>query len=521
MNLAQTDLGMKDAQSRNKLAIRGLAYFVAGLAFLNTLYFVLRATCPVMRDDDWYFLDVFLRKAIDGTLGFADFFVKRLGPDHAQPLFKLVLLGEWRYFGLDLTLGAILGVFAAAGCALVYLRLIMPKQGERTDSACYLAWAAICALLFSLNGGTASQWTWPLNALLNITNLVILLFLLATWHAHKTRHYMLLSVATLFLGFSSDDQALVTVIATVLTLLLMQWVDREQRNQPFWKIPLVIVVCMVVVRIAYRFFPVVGGGLQSQTFAHELGLLIERFGDQGWWMWAVYPLTVPVSDGSPFRFLGPTAWLATVVVIGLVLIVAHVWFWRKAFRCQYNRTIFVAVATMLVIYGWAAGIVLFRVGYFGNWDVHAPRYIVLYTGHLIALLLMWIATRESAPQPSSTQFRSVGRFLPVVGCLILLLLQIPLSVNAWRARPSLHLYYAKMAMQIDALAADPRQHIDCLPQLTFCSWPEHKRAELTRMLSQNELNVFSPRMQKMHSYLPKLRPAPVASSNATSDKSGP
>ena len=521
MNAAQPDDGSKTARFSTGLIARGVACFVAALAFLNTLYFVLLATNPVMRDDSWYILDVFLRKAINGTLGFADFFVKRMGPDHAQPLFNLVLLGEWRFFGLDLTLGAVLGVFAAAGCAFVYLRLIAPRHGKHAGPAGYLAWAAICAVLFSLNGGTASQWTWPLNALLNITNLIILLFLLAIWHAHKTRHYALLVVATLFLGFSSDDQALVTAIAAALALLLMQWVDRRQRDKSFWKIPLVIMVCMVAVRIAYRFFPVVGGGFQSQTFARALELLFDRFSDKGWWMWVVYPLTVPVSQGNPFRFLGATGWLATTIVLGLLLVAAHIWFWIKAFRCMYNRTIFVAVATMLVAYGWVAGIVLFRVGNLGNEDVHVPRYIVLYTTHLAALLLMWAATRENARQPPRTRFQLTGELLPVAGCLILVLIQVPLSVNAWRAKPSLHYYYAKMATQIGTLAADPAQQMNCAPEVPVCTWPENKREELTHLLSENELNVFSPQVQKMHPYLPKLRPALPTVSNAVGKQPGP
>ena len=45
---------------------RALAWLVAALFLLNALYFVLRASSPVIRDDSWYFLDVFLRKAING-----------------------------------------------------------------------------------------------------------------------------------------------------------------------------------------------------------------------------------------------------------------------------------------------------------------------------------------------------------------------------------------------------------------------------------------------------------------------
>lgn len=510
MNVVHTNAGHIAARLRTRIG-RVLAYSVAALAFLNALYFVLRGTNPVMRDDDWYFLDVFLRKAIDGTLGFADFFVKRMGPDHAQPLFKVVLFAEWRYFDLDLTLGAILGVLAAMGCALVYLRLLSPRRGHDADFASYLSWAAICALLFSLNGGSASQWTWPLNALVNITNLIILLFLWATWRAHCRRRYVLLIVATLFLGFSSDDTGMITAIAAVLSLLLMGWADSDQRVAAFWKTPLIIVLCMAAVRIIYTLFPVVGGGIPHQTFSTELGLLIQRFGDQGWWMWAICPLTVPVSDINALHSLGLTSWLATII-IGLLLLAAHVWFWSKAFRCRYNRTIFVAVATMLVMYGYIAGIVLFRVGWFGNEDMEAPRYIVMFNAHLIALLLMWAATRKSASQSSRGGTLAIVRLLPAIGCMCLLFLQIPLSIHAWRTLPYLHIAYTNMAAQIDTLASHPERQMKCVPELPVCNFPNGKRTELTRMLSENKLNVFSPWVQGLHSYLPKLAPISPGSS---------
>jgi len=160
--------------------IRALAWLVAVLFLLNTLYFVLRATSPVIRDDAWYFLDVFLRKAINGNLSPGDFFVRRAGEDHAQPLLKLLMLFEWRYFSLDFTVGAVVGVLAAAACALVFYRVIVAEgHNDHGDAYRYLAWSAICAVLFSLNAD-AAVWTWPLVALGNVTNLIILLFFLVT-----------------------------------------------------------------------------------------------------------------------------------------------------------------------------------------------------------------------------------------------------------------------------------------------------------------------------------------------------
>ena len=205
---------------------RALAWLVVALLLLNALYFVLRASSPVIRDDSWYFLDVFLRKAINGDLGLGDFFVRRMGADHSQPLFKLVLLFEWRYLDLDLAFGAVVGVCAAAACALIFHMVIAAERcNDHSDVFRYLAWAAICAVLFTLNAD-AAIWTWPLVALENVTNLIILLFVLTVWHAHRTRRYTALVLVTLLLGITSVDSALIAAIAVVAAMSLMQLRDR-------------------------------------------------------------------------------------------------------------------------------------------------------------------------------------------------------------------------------------------------------------------------------------------------------
>jgi len=63
-----------------------------------------------------------------------------------------------------------------------------------------------------------------------------------------------------------------------------------------------------------------------------------------------------------------------------------------------------------------------------------------------------------------------------------------------------------MAHQIDDLAKDPSRAYNCVPELPVCRWPLEKRAELSRLLSQNRLNVFSPDVQRRHGYLPRLIP---------------
>jgi hypothetical protein len=166
------------------------AWAIAFAALINVLSFVLLTANPVIRSDEWFALDVLVRKAITGNLGVADFFLRRNVTDHAQPLQKLAVLLEWRYFDLDFVVESILGVVAAAACAMILYRIVMvARPSERADANRYLAWATMVALLFSLNA--CGIWTWPLVAFGYVTVVPILLFMAVAWHAWHSRRYLL------------------------------------------------------------------------------------------------------------------------------------------------------------------------------------------------------------------------------------------------------------------------------------------------------------------------------------------
>jgi len=489
---------------------RVLAWFVAALAMLNALCFVLRVSSPVIQRDAWYFFDVFLRKAIDGSLGLGDFFVKRAGVDHAQPLFKLEMLFEWRYFGLDFMVGAVVGVIAAAASVAILYRIVVAEpRRDGSDIPRCLGWAAMCAVLFSLNGN-AGTWTWPLVALENITTLIILVFIVVVWHALKSQRYLMLAMVTLLLGISSDDSALIAVAAVVFAVLMWQICDSAQRRLSTWKVLAVIGVCMVCVRIGYAYAPIVGL-TRATSISFDMGLLLARFQGDGWWRLAVLPLVLPVSYQSPFPSTHPDTWMIWQAIMGALLLVAHLLFWRKAFRIKYNLSIFVAVCLMLLFYGWVAGILVGRVANLGTDFVNQPRYILLYAGHLIALLLMWAESTQWAFQ--RPKWRHVTDiWVPAGGCLILLAVQIPLSIDAWHIRKAQWAYDANMANQIDQLVTDPAHVAYCLPeQRRICNLPLEERQKLIQMLSANRLNIFSPQVQQRHPYLPTLSPVPTGS----------
>jgi hypothetical protein len=492
--------------------VRIAAWLIAVATFLNALGFVLRCSNPVIRSDAWYFLDAFLSKAMDGSLGIADFFVKRADFDHAQPLFKLEMLLEWRYFGLDFTVGAVIGVIAAAVSAAIFYRLTV--AGGRDRAVRYLAWAAMCAVLFSLNAGGAI-WTWPLVALENVTNLIILMFMLAVWHAHRSQRYLILTVVSLLLGISSDDSALIAVTVTVLVLLLAQFSDPEQRRSSTWKLLTVLAACMLLVRLGYRYAPVTGVPVATP---YHLDLLIERFRAGGWWQWLALPLILPVSYSSISAQISTTAWIGIQAVVAMFLLVAHVWFWWRALRGKYTQSIFVAVCLMALSYAWVAGIIFGRVSVYGNDYLYQQRYVLLYSGHLLALLLMWASSHDALPEAAHSRCTAVN-WIPIAGCLSLLLIQISASRHSWQQRPYLWAYYSAMAQQIDNLAKDPADTTGCLPELSVCGWPLDGRRHLTQILNDNRLNVFSLRVQHRHRYLPHLSPLPLRPATLQSTQS--
>jgi hypothetical protein len=496
----------KKLSSATRLAIHALAWLIAIAVLCNALYFVLRVTSPVMQSDAWYFLDVFLRKAIDGHLNIADFFVKRPRADHAQPLFKLVLLLEWRYFDLDFMIEALVGTIAAACCALIFYRMIFTRpQLRRGWITRSLAWATMCALLFSMNA-EASVWTWSLVTLEYLNLLCVLLFLIAVWHAIQQQSYLLLATATLLVGVCCDDLGLIAILAVSATLAFAHFRDTALWHLPLWKILVVVCACTITVRIGYAYAPIVGNARPESVLSH-IDMLPIRFLDGGWWKWIIWPLVFPVLHES--TMLSPAQagmWAIAGPCLALLLVLAHIWFWRQALRSRFSLPVFVAICLMLFSYGQVAGIVLGRVAVDGNDYLQQSRYMVRYAELLIALLMMWASSSES-PSPRSGWRRWSAR-LAAAGCLALLVVQIPLSIHAWRMAPYSQAYQIRMADQIDELAMHPSGNFACLPELTVCTWSTKRRRELTHLLSDNELNVFSPRVQQRHDYLPALSPVP-------------
>ena len=480
--------------------LRALAWAVAAITFANAFCFVLHSANPVIRSDDWYSLDIFVRKAAEGRLGIVDFFARRYDADHAQPLNKLVMLLEWRWFDLDFAVASVIGVVAAAVCAAILHRVLLPPSRDPQDDGCrHLAWAVMCAVLFSLN--SSGVWTWPLVALGYLAIVPILLFLLVVWRAHQGQRHGVLALATVLLGAVADDSVVIVVMSVTVALLLVVRREPSSTRVAIWKVVAVILTCMVLTRLGYALVPVWDTTTTSPSLATSLVALSGRLGEGAAWKWIMLPLSLSVASENPFHGLSAPAWGTVQTIVAMFLLAAHALFWWRALRGRYNEPMFVAVCMMLLAYGWLAAIIVVRVALFGGDYVGQPRYVLVYQLNLIALLLMWAgAPRLKRPGSSWRNWLTVRA--PMAGCVLSLLLQIPLAQAAWQhTRYSLP-YYGRMAVQIGQLAKDPTQTQGCLPELVVCHWPLDRRRAALDLLRSQRLNVFSSRVQGWHRFLP-------------------
>ncbi|MBD8881290.1 hypothetical protein IHE49_12435 [Rhodanobacter sp. 7MK24] len=482
--------------------IHAFAWVAACAALFNACLFVWLTANPVLRSDEWYSLDIFVRKAVAGQLGAIDFFTRRYAADHAQPLNKLVMLIEWRWFGLDSSVGAVIGVMAATACAVILHRVVLPTQQreQRGVARRCLAWAVICALLFSLNASVI--WTWPLATLGYLAVLPILLFLLATWQAWQHRRYLTVALATLLLGVVADDSAVITVVATLVALLLFAFREPTSSRAALWKTTLVILACMVLVRIGYSLVPLLDNSMPNPSLSARLTALYGQLRAGGAWQWLTTPLALSVAHDNPFHGLSTTGWNKLQMVVAVGLLAAHAVFWRRALLGGYSKLTFIAVCLMLLSYGWLAAILVVRVSYFGSDYLAQDRYVEFYQFNLIALLLMWADTSPLADRGASWRNWLTGH-LPATACGLLLLLQIPLAQAAWQQRRYVLPYYGQMATQIEQMSADPARTEGCLPLLVVCQWPLERRRAALELLRDQRLNVFSSRVQAQHRFLPR------------------
>lgn len=477
---------------------------------INVVLFAWYVANPLPISDNWFFIDAFVRKIVDGSLSIHDFFRKRMASDHSQPLQKSMLYLHVKLFSMDFLFDAIVSMVVGL-CTVRWLvfwlsqNVGIPAVSEHNF---YYSWVvylrrlvliAIPFSLFSMNVTTA--YYWPLVGQFFITFPFILYFCAAlSISVEKTAVQLNLIAATACLVFLLDSLGMICAVAGLLYCGLLAIKRGSWRR-------MTVPVCVIVITgglartalLALTPDANIGApmpSLLSQNFSY----LLSHWKEIGYWA------TIPAAASiiQPYwihSVLGDSYATAVDTFIGVFVLTLHYWFWRSWRLNQESKISSLAALLMLFAYISLAAIILFRVPDFGFRGLEAPRYVVsTYQVTLLALLTMLFGNLNERKE--HVQFKDLHPIITGALLIFFLVLQLVYVFYGWGNVKYMRNYQNMMAAQLINLAtvADTAK-VECLPGLNVCSYPGRKRADVIGFLMKNQLSLFSSAFQKRHPML--------------------
>lgn len=486
--------------------LRVLGVLLILAASCNALLYSDAVATPLVQADAWYFLESFLSRYFDGTLTFLDLFVQRGVGDHAQPLQKLILLFHTRYFDMDFRIEGLIGTsIGILWCCVIALEmrkhtLLNPLQ----NAFSWICIGLVFALGLSLN--SSNIFTWPLVTLGYIPLLLGTLYFAVLMTQLEKHRPAVVCVATLLLGLCIDEIAVVVVIAAALACVPLLVSSNRRKG-----IILLAAVSGLVLARIFLWWVAYRAGSTSAMLPAQGSLVDTLFNKE-----ALNGMLIPFSDSLVHLELlssrYPNSTGNASLFTAAFVIALHLYFWFTTLRSWrsgvYNRTLAMATFLMLVAYALTAGIIVSRVPAF-DWNyLHQPRYVMTYQMGSVAIAMMF---HHRLAHPATE--RVVGPWierLMILG-LIWALLSVQWSATrySWQLPYYLIPYWQNTALAMQRLAADPVSPPGPCPDImTVCEYSKERRAHLTSLLVDKQLNIFSSRFQIRNRLYPSLNRLP-------------
>jgi len=478
-----------------------LVVVVLLICMINALLYTMWIANPVIRSDAWFFLSAFVSKHLDGSLQWADYFVKRGPSDHSQPLFKLLLVLNTDWFALDFLYESLVGFIGMVACCLYLIMIALGALQWRPQPAEVCLVNLIPLLLFSLN--SREIYAWSLVILFYfVLPLALLLFSLSHGPGSAWRLAAIFFATVICLVVMDNGGRLVCLVA-IAALALEALRGSGWRSAVVRMLP--IVAGLVLYHWTYTSMFAALPSMESQS-GGILNVLIAQ-GSQAW-KWAILPAAASLVHLDAFVVAMGQQGYAAMMTVGVIVVALHAAFWLSVFRTPAGRyATFMAVCLMLFVYSATAGVVLVRVPEFG-WDyLLQHRYVATYQLANVALVLQWLGARNSSVETTPARMdghRSLlRRLLPVATFAVVAVVQWSLSIHAWNQAPYIRAYHQAMAQTVFCLASHPEIEAPvCQPLHPVCGWQPEIRNRLVGILKDHQLNVFSKDFQLRHGMQP-------------------
>lgn len=470
-----------------------LLLLAIGLASVgNAWHYTETNANPVIIFDAWYFADVFVAKQAEGTLTWRDFFAKRDSSDHSQPLHKLWLAANTRWFGLDFRFDALVAFGGLVLCVLVFVGLgLSALRARRLTVLDGLALSALPLVMFSLNSPEIYEWPLVTQYYLALPFALALFAVAALSRRGRAWPLAIVAFAALLV---IDSGGLLALIATALVIALRG--SRGGTWAQAWPALAALVFAVLVYRMTWWWLmPPVP---QAAGMLHGVSALIAEPAT----LWKLFAIPATSSwvhwDTLFYWFESPQRVTRAVAIIGAAVVVLHACFWVSIWRtlAQHPVAAFAAML-MLYVYGMWAGVVLSRVPESGADYLWQHRYIAFFHLANVALILQWVvASAARLPPPPGSRWRWRWQVLiPVPAIAALVWLQWALADRAWYRSPYVLAGIPIIAAEVYCIGAHPdaqAQAFECSALHPVCDWPQPVRAHAVAALREHRLNVYDP-----------------------------
>ena len=480
-----------DRKTGGDWPLRAGMWVLVALLVANAAVYVRAVAWSLIASDNWNHVHPLLRDLAAGSLGPANFFVQRAGVDHAQPLMKLLMVANARWFGLDFMLEGLLGIaFAVLALVLLYRVLVADAPPGPRPLAFRLGFVAVAAVLLSLN--SAFIYVYSMVTMWFSLYACAFWMLWMAWRALQGGRLWPLVLSAFVLGVVADDSGFLYGTALALAVLLSAMRTRGLRAA----LPVLAAIALglLLSRGVYWMFGTTSGTTQAifnRPLPVRIASLLLQWRDA--WSWFAIPAASGLLGGEALHALVGGHARAVRGAVAAVLLVAHGWFWWSALRLRPGSAWLAAVMLMLMFYAHVAAVLVVRVSALGTPYLEQSRYVSFYQFGIVALLLMamaWALERRAA-------FPRRGL---AVAALALLALQLPVSDAARDRQHYIEANNRKMAMDFARVARDPTGPVpeDCFPGMDICVLPPERREELVAILRENRLQLFSDQYLRRH-----------------------
>lgn len=460
------------------------------LLAINLIVYVANTATPHLRADAWFFLSEFLIPWHEGNFSFFDLYTVRSDADHVQPVHRILFFANAELFDLDFRVEAIVGVlfliFVAGALVKHFKSSIYDFSDNRT-----VVFMMLCLCMVVLGFNTTNIYTWSLVALGYMTifiNVCLFIYLSKFINEISGKNAILLILMAMLALFVGDDVGILVVSLSALMLFIVSLFKRDKN---------VLVMAIAIISIVF-FYGMIKSNIitylnvsnESGRFLSAIEYYVNNLGE------ILEIVSAPFADSVVhLSYLKKTFsdFKSLSIFIGCLVILFHIYCWFFYLKFKLYERSYLPLMLMLYSYALIAGVLVYRIPDFGVGYLHSPRYIRAYQPGLWGALLCFIAVYSQKHTEMNKYLKNT-----VAGIFVFLfILQFSYINLAWKSSGYINKYSQGEAKRMFYYAGDSEQNSPCKANSPekICKLKASERERLLGFLKENELNVFSPRIQ--------------------------